>query len=576
MKHLTYILLFLALSLQNAMADTIIDVSPVDGPDNQVLAAAIEKATAMKDREVTIRLKTGVYDMDYDHATQRVYHASNTTSERENATALKQIALLLNHCRNLTIDGQGSTLLLDGEMTTFVLDHCQNITLRRLNIDQRHPTQVEMEVTGEGADWLTLRMHPTSQYRITEDRKIEWYGKGWSFTEGIAQWYDRRTDKTWRGWCPTKKMIYAVEQRPGEVYVRYQQKPSVPVGTVFQVRDSYRDEVAALLLRSKNVKLEDVNLWFLGNFGVVGQFSENITIHRCNFEPRPGSGRTNAGYADFVQMSGCRGLIDIQQCRFTGAHDDPINIHGTHLKITGQPAANKLRVRFMHDQTFGFEAFAAGDDIQLTDAETLLSLGTNKLKAARMVDDYEMELTLQRPIDAAILKEKNVSVENVTWTPEVHIADCYFSRIPTRGVLLTTRRHSVIERCTFVGMQMASVFVCDDALGWYESGPVHDLTIRNNTFYRCGQPSILIAPESRKHAGAVHRGIRILDNTFCLDHADGLAVQARSIDGLTIEGNNVEVAGKTDRHIDQYFEIKDSENVKVKDNKVVHDAYQLK
>ncbi len=568
-------LIVAALAMTQASAKEIV-VMPVDGSDNNVLAEAIAQAAKQKGSAVTIRLERGVYELDYDLSTQRTYHVSNTTSEQENATALKHIAVLLDRCENLTIDGQGSTLLLDGEMTTFVMDHCKNITIRNLNIDQRHHTQVEMEVTGEGTDWLTMRMHPNSQYRITDDHRLEWYGKGWRFTQGIAQWYDYKTDKTWRAWSPTENMLHAVEQRPGEVYVRYSQKPNVPIGTVFQVRDSYRDEVCALLLRSKNIKFENVNLWFLGNFGIVGQYTEDITIHGCNFEPRPGSGRTNAGYADFLQVSGCRGLIDIRNCRFTGAHDDPINIHGTHLKVINQPAPNKLQVRFMHGQSFGFEAFAAGDEIQITNSETLLSMGTNKVKNARMVDDYVMELTLQKPIDVAMLKDKNVAIENTRWTPEVYIADCYFSRIPTRGILITTRRHAVIERCTFVGMQMPSVLVSNDARGWYESGPVRDLTIRHNTFYRCGQPTILITPENSKDEGPVHSGINIIDNTFCLDDANGLAVKARSVDGLTIKDNKIEIGGKKEKRINNYFDISESSNVTISNNTLVDNAYQLK
>lgn len=93
------------------------------------------------------------------------------------------------------------------------------------------------------------------------------------------------------------------------------------------MRDSFRDEVSGFVTKSKNSKLENINLYYLGNFGVVCQYSENITVDRCNFAPRPGSGRTNAGFADFIQVSGCRGMVDIKNSRFIGAHDDPINIH---------------------------------------------------------------------------------------------------------------------------------------------------------------------------------------------------------------------------------------------------------
>lgn len=169
--------------------------------------------------------------------------------------------------------------------------------------------------------------------------------------------------------------------------------------------------------------MENINFYYLGNFGVVCQYSENITVDRCNFAPRPGSGRTNAGFADFIQVSGCRGMIDIKNSRFVGAHDDPINIHGTHLRVIEFLSDNRLKLRFMHDQTFGFEAFFKGDDIELVDSRSLLVVGKCKVKEAKLVTPREMELTLSSPFSSEVMQQKDLVVENVTWTPEVRITN---------------------------------------------------------------------------------------------------------------------------------------------------------
>ena len=131
----------------------------------------------------------------------------------------------------------------------------------------------------------------------------------------------------------------------------------------------------------------------------------------------------------------------------------------------------------------------------------------------------------------------NVVVENVTWTPEVNIVGNRFSRIPTRGVLLSTRRKSIIENNTFYGMQMSAILVADDAMSWFESGPVHNLTIRRNTFIDCGGPIINIAPEYRKFDGHVHRNIVIEENVFESDNPSVAAVYARGVDGIVIRNN---------------------------------------
>jgi pectate lyase len=546
-----------------------IEISPEQGKDNENLMLALEKAAGYKGKPVTVRLSPGIYELDRSKSTQVLYHISNTTSESEDPDPTKHIGLYLHSLKNITIDGCGSTLQMNGEMTSFVLDRCEGIILKNLNIDYKHPTQTEVEVLEEGKDYLIVQVHPTSQYRIV-DEQLEWYGDGWSFKNGIAQSYDRASNMTWRSWSPMENLIRAVELRPNVLYLQYKEKPQVGLHIVFQMRDSFRDEVSGFVNRSKNVQLENLNFYYLGNFGVVCQYSENVTFDRCNFAPRPDSGRTNAGFADFIQVSGCRGMIDIRNSRFSGAHDDPINIHGTHLRVTEFLSPNRLKVRFMHDQTFGFEAFFKGDDIELVDPLSLLAVEKAKVKEAKLVTPREMELTLSGPLSPEVIQRKDLVVENVLWTPEVRITNNYFERIPTRGILITTRRKSLIEGNTFYGMQMSGILVADDGLSWYESGPVHDLTIRRNTFFNCGEPVINIDPENREYKGAVHKNITIEENYFYMRKNSSSVIRAKAVDGLVIRHNLIYTSDAEKNKESDFIQTRDCNEVSVEKNRIQH------
>lgn len=547
----------------------VIEISPEQGKDNENLMLALEKAAGYKGKPVTVRLSPGIYELDRSKSTQVLYHISNTTSESEDPDPTKHIGLYLHSLKNITIDGCGSTLQMNGEMTSFVLDRCEGIILKNLNIDYKHPTQTEVEVLEEGKDYLIVQVHPTSQYRIV-DEQLEWYGDGWSFKNGIAQSYDRASNMTWRSWSPMENLIRAVELRPNVLYLQYKEKPQVGLHIVFQMRDSFRDEVSGFVNRSKNVQLENLNFYYLGNFGVVCQYSENVTFDRCNFAPRPDSGRTNAGFADFIQVSGCRGMIDIRNSRFSGAHDDPINIHGTHLRVMEFLSPNRLKVRFMHDQTFGFEAFFKGDDIELVDPLSLLAVEKAKVKEAKLVTPHEMELTLSGPLSPEVIQRKDLVVENVLWTPEVRITNNYFERIPTRGILITTRRKSLIEGNTFYGMQMSGILVADDGLSWYESGPVHDLTIRRNTFLNCGEPVINIAPENREYKGAVHKNITIEENYFYMRKNSSSVIRAKAVDGLVIRHNLIYTSDAEKNKESNFIQTRDCNEVSVEKNRIQH------
>ena len=148
----------------------VIEVFPEQGKDTENLALALEKAANYKGKPVTIKLSPGIYQLERSKSTKVLYHISNTTSESEDSDPTKHIGLHLHSLKNITIDGCGSTLLMNGEMTSFVIDKCENIILKNLNIDYKHPTQTEVEVLEEGKDYLIVQVHPTSQYRIIKEK----------------------------------------------------------------------------------------------------------------------------------------------------------------------------------------------------------------------------------------------------------------------------------------------------------------------------------------------------------------------------------------------------------------------
>lgn len=197
----------------------------------------------------------------------------------------------------------------------------------------------------------------------------------------------------------------------------------------------------------------------------------------------------------------------------------------------------------MHHQTYGFEAFFANDSIAFVNPQTLMLIGYAKLKNAKLLNKREMELELEEDLP------KNLKIgdciENITWTPEVTIRNSRFERTNTRGILVTTRRKVLIENNTFYRTGMHAILIADDALSWYESGPVRDVTIRNNIFEACGYNSapgnyiISIAPENHELVTGyfVHKNISIENNIFKV--YDYPILSARSTEGLVFKGNTI-------------------------------------
>lgn len=517
-------------------AGVVLDVPVCDGDATRALQQAIDKAAACKGRPVVIRLRQGDYHISRAAASRCVYYVSNTASAEENPDPTKHIGLWFRNLKNVTLDGGGARLVTHGEMTTFVVDGCENVTLKNFSLTAADPSVPEMTVVATDERSMTARVTAGSRYEIVGGL-FSWLGEGWCFSGGIAQVFRPQSNVTNRCESPLAGVEEAIELDSGLVRFHYSRTPSFRMGEVYQMRHSIRNEVCGFIHRSKGVRLENLRLNFMGNFGLVGQYSENLTFDRLYCAPEWGAGRTCTGFADFVQMSGCRGAVRILNSWFEGAHDDPINIHGTHLKVTDFVSPNQVKVRFMHGQSYGFEAFFKNDEIEFVDARTLRCLQPARVKAVERLDNYEILLTLQQEVGKPVRATGEVVVENVTWTPEVEIRNNYFARMSTRGILVTTRRRVVIAGNVFYRVPMSAILVSDDARGWYESGPVQDMTVRGNLFVECGSPVVGIMPENDRYDGPVHRNVRVEQNRFVI--RQGEAVFARSTDGLVVKDNYI-------------------------------------
>ncbi|NBD26297.1 right-handed parallel beta-helix repeat-containing protein [Paenibacillus sp. T1] len=500
---------------------------------------AIEAAARISG-PVVLDCPQGRYDLYPDEAAREKYFITNTASEEENPDVTKTIAILLKDAAQLTLEGNGSLFLIHGRMTMLALDGCDDIEIRNLHLDYALPTVAEMTISANGGEWFDAEVHPDSRYEL-QDGRVYWIGDGWRFNAGPMQAFDPASNRTWRIDNLGEQAARVEELAPNRLRFFFDAgTPLQPVGRVLQVRDGIRDQVGAFIYKSRNVRLLKSGIHFMHGLGIVCQYSEHLRFAELDFSPRPETGRTVTAFADFIHLSGCRGMVEIEDSRFIGGHDDAVNAHGTYLRIVEAPAANQVRLRFMHPQTYGFEAFFPGDEVAFVRSASLQAYGTGKVRAAEAISPREWLVTLADDLPSGVTAGD--AVENVTWTPELHVRRNYFARISTRGVLASTRRKIVIEDNVFDGMTMSGVFVCDEAENWFESGPVRDMTIRRNRFLACGDadhPVVYIAPENREvDAGLpVHAGIAIEDNV--IETTLAAALDAKSVRGIRFAGNTI-------------------------------------
>ena len=498
-----------------------------------------------KEKQVkTLLLDNGRYDFWPEGAVKREIFVSNTSDERECPSKVKTLGILLENQQDITIDGQGAMLMFHGKMTMIAMIHCKNVTLQNLSIDQFRPGGSELTIEKVSADGVDVRFHPDSWYDI-QNGEVSLVGEGWRTNHPHCVAYYPATDhfQYSEGWnilqgCKAEQL----EQGLVRFHAPEDYKPEV--GSVLTVRDRYRDEVGLLNLESEGLVVRDVNIHYMHAIGFINQFSRDVTMQNVRCMPREGSGRVLASSADFFHFSGCSGKISILGCSFSGAQDDPINVHGTNLRAMEKLSDRSLRLRFMHGQSYGMKAFWPGDTIAFVHAESMQRFAEAVVEKVERLSDKEVALTVDRTVPSNLLLDLDV-VENLTCTPEVEVRGCYFTHTNTRGTLVTTPRKVVIADNTYERTGNAAILIAADAMDWFESGPVNDVTIENNRFVDCNYSGehqnavISIEPSNEiiDKKKPVHRNIRILNNTF--ETCGNRVLYAKSTQGLTFLGNKV-------------------------------------
>jgi hypothetical protein len=486
----------------------------------------------------------GRYDFWPVPELQKKFFESNTTDNNP-----KRLAVFIDAFSGLTVDGDGSSFVFHDRIQPITVDRSSEVYIRNLTIDWDVPLSAEAVVAAATEDSIDLQVDVSQFPYVIEGGKLVFVGEGWKSAWWGTMEFDGQTLQVvpgtgdagclGRGWNDYR----AEELEKGLVRLRYRFGRLPKPGNVLVLRHSERDHAGIFLQDSRDVTVENVNLYHCAGLGLLAQFCENVTLRGYNVVPSPAR-RVLSGHDDGAHFSNCRGRIRVEKCRFHGLMDDPINVHGTSVRIVDKPGPDRLVARFMHEQSTGMRWGRVGDRVGFIENDSMRTVGEGECAdwLARDRDTFEIRFRAAVPTGIEI----GDALENLTWSPSVEIRNCRFDSNRARGVLVSTPGRVVIEDNRFESSGSA-ILIAGDANYWYESGAVRDVTIRRNQFtaacltsmYQFCEGIISILPEIPKPdlAFPFHRGIRIEDNEFQL--FDYPILYAKSVDGLTFSRNRL-------------------------------------
>jgi polygalacturonase len=488
----------------------------------------------------------GRYDFWPQHAPQRTYYESNTTNNNP-----KTSGILLEEMANVVIDGNGSSFIYHGTMQPITLDRCNNISIKNLVIDWDFPLTGQGDVVDTGSNYIDVKIDEKQYPFEIENGKLVFVGEGWKSGIWIIMEYGKDTHiiapqtgddaALGKGWQKyTASLLKDGTVRMSHPFTR---KPKP--GNVLIFRHSPRDHAAMFIQNSKDIKLSHIDIHHCAGLGILSQYSENFDFRNINVVPNTKKGRYFSGHDDGMHFSGCKGKIVVDSCRFAGLMDDPINIHGTYVKIIEQLGSNKLLCRFMEKMSVGMEWARPGEEVGFIDNDNLQTIGKGIVKDFKPLSITDFEISFNDDIPSNI-KIAN-GLENLTWTPSATITNSAFESCRARGILVSTPKKVVIENNVFSSSGSA-ILIAGDVNSWYESGAVTDMLIKGNKFlaptmtsmYQFCEAIISLYPEvpvMNEKTPTYHRNIQIVDNEFQV--YDYPVLFAQSIDGLKFEGNKL-------------------------------------
>jgi hypothetical protein len=522
---------------------------------NEILAMI--KSSVDEDDEVVVKFKKARYDFYPNDVMQREYYVSNHDQGQP-----KVLGICLEQWDNLTLDGKGSEFVFHGQMLPIAIVNSSNVTLKNFSIDFENPHIAQVEViNNDENEGITFRVEPWVNYRINEDGVFETYGDGWRYQQytGIAFEKESRhiVYQTSDLWIDTKQV-----QEVGDRLLHapnWKDKRLKP-GTIVAMRTWNRPAPGIFLCHSNDTYIDNVTVHYAEGMGLLAQRCCDIRLNRFNVCLKENDVRYFTTQADATHFSQCKGMIRSEHGIYEGMMDDAINVHGIYLKVKERCDDNTLICSYEHNQAWGFAWGDTGDSVCFVKSKTMEMLkDINIIKEIKPYDKETVKgaksfiITFEDELPKEINADTSFGIENLSWTPEVIFSHNIVRNNRARGALFSSPLRTVCEDNLFDHTSGTAILLCGDCNGWYESGAVRDLLIKNNTFvnaltnmFQFTNAVISIYPEIpdlENQVSYFHGGkkdaVVIEKNHFIT--FDKPLLYAKSVDGLIFRKNKVTI-----------------------------------
>ncbi|MEN8254414.1 MAG: right-handed parallel beta-helix repeat-containing protein, partial [Verrucomicrobiota bacterium] len=516
-----------------------------------------------------------------------------------------QYAWTIRNATNLSINGQGATLLItDPEIGGIAMVDSSHIELKNFFVDYDPLPHFESTITAVNLEeyWFELKIDdgfPEPDSPNFERAKAA-YGN-WGLTirdEGngrvrygpAAIFADRWEDVSAKYITETQRLEEHQEHQENEAKQLGDLSALVFKNTLARVWRFYPSKDGSNFsglnnpLRTSGLKVGDRYVHMARNWSQIFKAEdcdhvlwEGLTIYASPglaYYPRGSShhtirdchnaiksGRIFSTTSDGVHARGTRGHLLIENCSFDGMADDGINVHSSALSVAEVLAPNQIAVK---KHTFSVRP---GDLLQQVRAATASIMEQATVQAVADQGGTWL-VTLEKPLANVVAGDNFYNLSEAA-TPFT-VRNCHFKNYRGRGVLISAVG-GTIENCTFEMPEGWGIVLHYETTKWAEGPLAYDLKVLNNTFHGKGSPdhaairTEITTPGGAEVDGRPFHNIRIEGNRFH-DYAQPV-MDIHHARNITIRDNRVFCSSETPRKRAEYaaIELFDCENVTIEE-----------
>ena len=455
-------------------------------------------------------------------------------------------AFYLCGLKNVTLDFDGAVITLHGKIQPFIIDNCENITIKNLTVQYERALFTELEVIKNNGFELHTKVLDDFPCRVENGYLIP-YCKDWEsrnlHTKGcmFIQAFDKVT-RAGKG----LKVIYLGEEIVEEetppasniahIKVREKDGRVVLIGafpnnwdnrTVVVLEHEPRTYSSVAMFHTKNIMLSNYRVLNGGGMGFYAVYCENITLDSVKFTHDELSQGIISNSADAIHFVACKGDVLITDSIFEGVIDDVMNVHGNYYHTVSANAdiIKARRCYFTKGLNAYTKVFGIGDTIAVYNGRTLEEKGRFVIKDVNITGEWSLELKVDK--NAEFLCEDDL-IENLSSNPKLTVKNCVMGKVNSH-VRLQTRGDTLFENCDFE----LPVMLTGDMEYWFESGPVENAIFQNCRFH--GERGIIkIYPQFNptEKAPYYHCGLKIYNSVF----ENNNVLSAKYAENITLEG----------------------------------------